>query len=151
MNRFNYIVEYDDSGKVVDFLLSTNNENLIIIDHEDNPVTALRYNGNLFTVNYIENKFARLVLNGNKEDSYDRIIELGSMLSSMLGQATIYYEAVYREEEIERKDSILEWCLDKEIRDNYITAIINNDICDNILYTNVKLCDQDVKRKVLSL
>lgn len=151
MNKFNSRLDYDCCSKVVDFLLSSENDNLIIIDHEAQPVTMIRYNGHLFILSCREGNFVKIVSSEHKSTSYDVMQELGLILEQLLGNPTLYYDATYMEEGIEKTDSVLEWCLNCDIKDNYINNIINNPMSDNIRYTNVKLFGEKVKRKALFL
>lgn len=134
MSKYKYLSEMEDCVDLVNFLLETDNRYLIVYYHELGPVTTLRYKGNCFYVKYNREHFARITMDRNAAtDSYDSSIlyELGEKISKMIGNPIVYYEMSFEQNGIEKMNPTLEWCLDKEVVDDYIKDVVNDRIYDD--------------------
>ena len=141
MSKFNYLSQCEDCSEMVDFLLGCGDKGLVIYDHEIEPTTTLIYNGYNFDFNYNKDLFARIELKNFKDDK-ESIVALeclGSIISRIIGNSVAYYEANYIENGVECLNPTLEWCLKKEIVDDYVSAIVNNELFDEVKCQNVKL------------
>lgn len=137
MSTNRYLPVGDECNKIVNYLLGSGDKDLIVSDHENSPFTILRYKGDLFTLNSLDGQLVKLVLQDGNNIS--ALFELGTMISSMVGEPTIYYEVESADSKSNYLQSVLEWVFDKEAELDYISAVTNNESKENIKYTNIKL------------
>lgn len=139
----NWLSDWLDCEELVDFLLSKENDNLVIYYHEIGPVTAFRYKGYHFYLKYLKDHFARITSSGTIGDeakAIENLYELGNLVTGMIGNPIAYYEESFMDNGVEKKYPTLEWCLKEQQIDEYIRSIVNDNLYDDGSHClNVKL------------
>ena len=112
-----------------------------------------------FSLKYNKDHFARVSMDtGCKESvSVDSLFELGEIVSRMIGNPTVYYDMSFKKSGIEKINPTLDWCLEKDLVDHYISDIINGRMfddggkCLNVRVFDEKINDNSKKRLQLTL
>lgn len=134
MSSINFLSNCADCYEMIEFLLSKDNKNLLVYLYELAPVTALRYKGYHFYLKYNKDYFARITQTefvGDEEKANEALVELSNLISGMIGNPIAYYEMSFKEAGQEKINPTIEWCLNNEIIDKYISDIVNDQFFDD--------------------
>lgn len=144
MSSHSRLSDWEDCYEMINFLVESSRD-LVCFYHEIGPITTFRYKGYHFYLKYNKDYFARVVQTefvGDKTKAKAALDEICNLISEMIGCPIAYYEMAYYKDGKEKINPTIEWCLNKEIVDEYISGIVNDQLFDDGgKCLNVKLFD----------